>query len=328
MTAPATPPHETFQTADYDQAGEYLTGIFGGTIRLAGHKKGAPFRLDRLVARTLSISTATHVGAIECTAESMPVLMLGRPCTAIVDYRSGSAEHRFGPNDVYVSNRAEDQPTVQAGWRNGAVQAATFPFALLDQVAATAQTRRPEPIRFPDLRPHSPAAGHQVAATLDFLVATLRDQPDAAGQSLVVGAAGRLLAATVLSTFPNTAFTEPTIEDRHDAHPATLRRAIGFIDDHAHLDISVADIAAAANVTIRALQYAFRRHCGTTPMGYLRRVRLHHAHRELLAADPTTGVTVTQVAAHWGFFHPGRFAAHYRASYGRRPYQDLAHEIR
>ncbi|WP_234365235.1 helix-turn-helix domain-containing protein [Streptomyces sp. RTd22] len=34
-------------------------------------------------------------------------------------------------------------------------------------------------------------------------------------------------------------------------------------------------------------------------------------------------VTVTEIAARWGFWHPGRFAALYRESYGRSPHQTL-----
>jgi transcriptional regulator GlxA family with amidase domain len=127
----------------------------------------------------------------------------------------------------------------------------------------------------------------------------------------------------VLTAYPNTVLLDPTIEDRHDSHPRTLRRAIAYIDDHAREDITVTDIAAAVNVTVRALQHAFRRHRATTPMGYVRLVRLRQAHLELLAADPTSGVTVTQVAARWGFFHPGRFARYYREIYGVSPYQTL-----
>lgn len=111
---------------------------------------------------------------------------------------------------------------------------------------------------------------------------------------------------------------EPTIEDRHDAHPDTLRRAVAFIDEHAHRDITVADIAAAAFVTIRAIQLAFRRHLDTTPLEYLRRVRLDHAHHALIAADAEYE-TVTAVAYRWGFSSPSRFAARYRATYGLLP---------
>ncbi|MFD0431516.1 helix-turn-helix domain-containing protein [Streptomyces zhihengii] len=53
-------------------------------------------------------------------------------------------------------------------------------------------------------------------------------------------------------------------------------------------------------------------------MAHLRLVRLARAHRDLRAADRrTTGVM--EVAATWGFAHPGRFAAAYRAVYGTAP---------
>ena len=131
-----------------------------------------------------------------------------------------------------------------------------------------------------------------------------------------------LLAASVLAAFPNNAHTDPTAQDRVDAHSATLRRAIAYIDDHAHEPITVADIAAAAHVTVRTLQYAFRRHLDTTPLGYVRQVRLSHAHRDLLAAGPDD-TSVVAVAARWGFPHPGRFASLYRDMYGISPSHTL-----
>lgn len=76
----------------------------------------------------------------------------------------------------------------------------------------------------------------------------------------------------------------------------------------------------------RALQAAFARQ-GTTPMAHWRRVRLQRAHDDLRAADPTTGVTVAQIAARWGFGHPGRFARAYATTYGRSPRVTL-HESR
>jgi transcriptional regulator GlxA family with amidase domain len=111
---------------------------------------------------------------------------------------------------------------------------------------------------------------------------------------------------------------EPTIEDRHDAHPANLRRALTFIDENADRGITPTDIALAARVTIRAVQLAFRRHLDTTPTAYLRRVRLDRAHRQLLAADPAV-TTVSSVAMRWGFASHSSFTAQYRATYGVAP---------
>jgi len=105
---------------------------------------------------------------------------------------------------------------------------------------------------------------------------------------------------------------------------ATLRRAIAFIDEFAGHDISAVDIAAGAHVTLRAVQHAFQRQLGTTPMAYLRRVRLERARQELRAASPAH-VTVTEIANRWGFPSPSRFTAHYRAAYGELPRDTLRH---
>jgi len=151
----------------------------------------------------------------------------------------------------------------------------------------------------------------------------IMSDPETAAAPLVVASATQLLAAVTLATFPNTALTDPTIEDRHDAHPATLRRAMTFIEENAHRDIAVIDIAAAAFVTVRAVQLAFQRHLGVTPLEYMRRVRLDHAHQDLKRASPGEGLTVTAVAYRWGFRSSSRFAAAYRAAYGVSPSRTL-----
>ncbi|MFD5409286.1 helix-turn-helix domain-containing protein [Streptomyces nojiriensis] len=138
------------------------------------------------------------------------------------------------------------------------------------------------------------------------------------GEPLVIDAVARMLAATVLAAFPSNARPDPVLADTRDATPETVRRAVAFIDSEPD-----AEIAAAAGVTPRALQYAFRRHLGATPMAYLRRVRLGLAHADLVAADPSRD-TVTAIANRWGFHHQGRFAAVYRAAYGVPPRCTLA----
>ena len=79
----------------------------------------------------------------------------------------------------------------------------------------------------------------------------------------------------------------------------------------------------AAHVTVRAVQLAFRRHLDTTPMAYLRRVRLERSYRQLQAAHPDDGTTVTAVAARWGFASPSQFAGRYRRTYGQPPSHTL-----
>lgn len=148
------------------------------------------------------------------------------------------------------------------------------------------------------------------------------DDDHTAASPLILGSAARLLAATALAVFPNNLLPEHGLTAHGGdgrTSPDTVRRAEEFLHAHAHLDIDLTDIAAACLVTPRALQYAFARHHDTSPMRYLRRVRLARAHQDLLDADPAGPVTVTAVAARWGFAHPGRFAAAYRRAYGQTP---------
>jgi AraC-like DNA-binding protein len=259
---------------------------------------------------------------------SYSVTPLGRICLCLVhegtirDHVFDGVEDAFGPGDV-VSFAPPDLP-YSGRVCNARYNITMLDPGLLDQVAAGAPGRRPEPVRLTGHRPHSPAAAQHLRHSIAYLRDHVLADPGLAGQPLIASTAAQHLAAGVLATFPNTAFTDPTATDRNDARPATLRQALAYIDDHADEPLTVADIAEAAHVTVRALQYAFRRHMETTPLAHLRRVRLSHAHADLLAATPQDGTTVADIAARWGFFHPGRFAAQYRRTYGRAPHRTLA----
>ncbi|HZZ51997.1 MAG TPA: AraC family transcriptional regulator [Pseudonocardia sp.] len=106
------------------------------------------------------------------------------------------------------------------------------------------------------------------------------------------------------------------------ARPAAIDNAIEYIQAHAAEPITVAQIARAAGCSVRALQQGFAGHLGSTPIGYLRSVRLACAHADLTTADPAH-TSVTDVSWRWGFTHPGRFAATYRAEYGQHPSRTL-----
>jgi AraC-like DNA-binding protein len=258
---------------------------------------------------------------------SYSVTPLGRICLCVVhegsvqDHVFHGVRDSFGPGDTVLF--APPELPYAGRICNARYNITMLDPALLDQVAATAGGRPRDRVRLTGHRPRSRAAGERLKTTIFYLRDHVLADPDTAVQPLIVSAGCQLLAASVLAAFPNTARTDPTGQDRGDAHPATLRRAIAYIDDHADQPITVADMAAAVHVTIRTLQYAFRRHLDTTPMAYLRRVRLAHAHHDLVAADPGSGATVGAVAARWGFAHPGRFAALYRAMYGTGPAETL-----
>jgi AraC family transcriptional regulator, positive regulator of tynA and feaB len=75
-------------------------------------------------------------------------------------------------------------------------------------------------------------------------------------------------------------------------------------------------VAAGAYLSLRSL-YALFAARGQTPAGYVRRLRLEGAHREL--ARRGTAGTVAQVAHAWGFRDQATFGRGFRAAFGRTP---------
>lgn len=105
--------------------------------------------------------------------------------------------------------------------------------------------------------------------------------------------------------------------------PRTVRRSIAYLALHLDGSVDSERLAAQSATSLRALQYAFRRHLDVTPMAFYRRLRLACAHRELSDSHPGDGVTVGAVAARYGFYNAGRFAAEYSDIYDLRPGESL-----
>jgi AraC-like DNA-binding protein len=96
-----------------------------------------------------------------------------------------------------------------------------------------------------------------------------------------------------------------------------VRLAEVFIGTHTGDDISLREIAAAANVSARTLQANFLRYRNTSPMEYLRAVRLDAVRNKLLFGG--RGLLVTDVAIESGFRHLSRFSLSYRERFGELP---------
>jgi AraC-like DNA-binding protein len=109
-------------------------------------------------------------------------------------------------------------------------------------------------------------------------------------------------------------------------NPRAIRTAAEIIEDEASSPLTVSSIAARCHVSVRSLQQDFRRYMGTSPMAYLREVRLRRAHQSLLESDPSV-TSVATVAYHWGFTNLGRFAAAHTARYDEPPAATLRRRV-
>ncbi|GAA4688139.1 hypothetical protein GCM10023215_25040 [Pseudonocardia yuanmonensis] len=277
----------------------------------------------RVMAPEIGFDDLDYSFDIGYSAEPQGLMIVCDVLSNTICTEGEDGEEVFGPGDQFLISRP-DLPYA------GVAHATRLQFTLLDpalltRVAATGKADAADPVRVLDHRPVSRQAAQQLRRSTAYVRDSVMAVPDVAQEPLVVSTASQYLAACVLHTFPTTAVATPSSVDRHDASPSAVRRAVAFIDADPDLALTLTDIARAACVTPRALQLAFRRHLDTTPMRYLRRVRLDHAREELRTATADDGRTVAGVAARWGFTH-SRFTQQYRAAYGELPSRTLCEE--
>jgi len=313
---------EVFETSDMEAAERALSDAYG-SMRISARGPRRGMRLARtLLTQAASLDHLTFTMSFDATAGPPGTLVFGELKSGLARYGPDGGDRRCRPGDVYLTARPGHP-------YNATIDDTEAELAVIDPALpawlAGAEPGSQRPVRFTGYEPVSPQAAAQWRATYAYVRDTVLANPDAAAYPLLAGSAAQLLAATALAVFPSNALTSPATADRRDASPLTLRRAVAFIEENAHLDITVADIAAAVCVTTRAVQLAFQRHLDTTPTAYLRRARLARAHADLTRASPGDGLTVTAVAYRWGFPSSSRFAARYRQAYGVSPSRILHH---
>lgn len=100
--------------------------------------------------------------------------------------------------------------------------------------------------------------------------------------------------------------------------PACVRRAEIFMQERFYEPLRIEDVVQASGVPMRTLYQNFLRFRGSSPMRYLRDVRLNRAKSEL---SKDTDATISSLAMDAGFRHLGRFAHDYWKMFGETPSQ-------
>ena len=305
-----------FESDDLEQTEEFLSAHYA-PMQIGSGSEQVTTRVARAASQEVTIDRL-DIG-FEMAYDGEP---LGRIC--LCDMQSGSIDSH-GPDGTAVEDfGAGDLFSLSPPDRGyaGTVSRARYTITMIDPVVLThvaSPARGHDTVELLGHRPVDSAAIGRLRAAIDHVDHVVLSDPAAAASELVRGSAVRYLAAQVLAAFPNSSTAGPSIADGRAARPAALRRAVAYIDATADADLSPAAVAAAAHVSIRSLQLAFRRHLDTTPMGYLRSVRMARARRELSAAQPGDGATVVGIALRWGFANQGRFGQAYQQAYGETP---------
>ncbi len=109
----------------------------------------------------------------------------------------------------------------------------------------------------------------------------------------------------------------PTLERRKKL----VDRACELMLGHADEPLSILEVCSRVGTSRRKLNYCFQDVLGTTPVKYLRSMRLNGVRRALKQAAP--GFTIQDIASHWGFWHLSQFAQDYKNLFGELPSETL-----
>ncbi|WP_063740125.1 AraC family transcriptional regulator [Amycolatopsis jejuensis] len=309
-------------TADPDEAVARLSDVYcPHRLRLVGG--GTGFRAHQTGGGLPELQLYdVGYGSCEVIVEPEPFddfILVSRPLSGRFAVRSAqegavATTHEAVVMDAYGA--------YQMQWKDGCrVAHLVVNRAALERVAAElAGFDEPAAVRFQLSLPQSASVGRAWSSVTGFL----REQLTPSGEVLGPLARAQLLrftAAALLDAYP-TSLRKSDAPRAGLATPATLRRAIAYIEHHADEPIGLLEIAHAARLSPRGLQAVFQRYEGTAPLAYLRHTRLLRAHAELKTADPER-TTVASVAVRWGFVNLGRFAAEHRKLYGCSPREVL-----
>jgi AraC-like DNA-binding protein len=315
-----------FTSTDPEHAYEMIRSRYSqSSFRISGHRERFEFHLRGTDTDHFTLERMRQTVAFHTSAAPSGALFVARPTAGRCDVRTGRHQVVFGPGETVLVDPLRPLQVDLDGVDYDVVR---LDLAATRRIAAELSGLAPETVRFWLARPVSASRERHWHAAAEHVRREVLGDSEIAGSPIARAEAFRMLATTLIHTFPNTALD--TLEDATrggpgEGEPAVVRRAIDYIERHAAEPIDVADIAAAAGIGTRGLQQSFRKHRDTTPRAHLVAVRLERAHRDLADGDPSRGDTVSAIARRWGFTHLGRFSTAYRHRFGRSPSDTLRH---
>lgn len=88
------------------------------------------------------------------------------------------------------------------------------------------------------------------------------------------------------------------------------------------LPLGVEEICDNLRIKRRTLNYAFARALGTTPLTYMRNLKLHKVRMDLITY-PNDRISICETASKWGFVHMSLFSKYYKELFGECPNETL-----
>jgi AraC-like DNA-binding protein len=305
----------SFRTSDLDMAHHYVAEAFSDHSLDARDHKSLQFELNVVPSPRLVIGRLGFGAGVRIDGPPIEFAYhFNIPEQGVSTVAQGGRKRTFRAGEAGVMFTPHEPVTIQ--WSDDCWQHhVQLPKAHLEQHAAKVVGHPIErSLEFDLTFDLDGDAGRSLRSTTRFLYAELTSPGGLAGMPAACYELESALMTQLLMTVPHQ-YSASMQTQRTRVRRSKIDDAIEYVDRHVDAYLTAPDLAAAVGVSQRCLQAGFQDRLGISPTGYIRSVRLDRAHLELTAGAGT----VTRVAAHWGFFHPGRFAQLYRERFGAHP---------
>jgi len=320
-----TPETLLFSSSDPRQVTRDVARVFKPhSLRVRGSDSGLRAQMSTIRRGNFSVSRLEYGADVEIDPDRLDDFFLVQiPVAGSADIACGGVRFESTPRAASLVS-----PTLPLRmlWRAGNAQICVrFERAFVEQHCASHLGHAlGAPLSFdPNLALEGPSARYflkLLALCIDEL--TLARDDDGRIHPLMFDRVGDQFAASLLSALlygQTHSFSDELLRPAGRVAPHCVRRAEEYIHERYREHVTVERLAEVAGVSARTLFAGFREFRNTTPMAYLKDLRLDKARQSLLAGGAADVAQVTNIALDCGFSHLSRFAASYRSRFGETP---------
>ena len=309
--------HVLFESQDRDEAREHVARVFcPHELRLPRGEGALAARQHLVPLGRASLSYLSYGTSVAIDPEpSRPFYLVQMPLWGSARIRVGRREFDSSPRVASVINPSDP---LRMTWSEDCGQLIVrFERSFVESLLASylGHTLR-HALRFHCELDCRSERGHHWLQLVHYIVNQLESAPAGAFGPLAIRQLEQTLLALLLEAQPHD-YSEELLQAAGGCAPRHVRKAAEFIEANVAESIGIDEIVRASGASLRSLYAGFRRFRGTSPMEFLRAQRLQRVRKDL--RDAPGGTTVSDVAARWGFYQFGRFAAQYRQLFGETP---------
>ncbi len=319
---PALERFEVKKTRVIHEAAQVMSQLFGEHSIVVGGQDAANFCLTYHAAtlKEISFGYFDYRVRVELRNLSADSYYLFMPTSGSGRFQQGSCEHKTSTIGAFIANPKtlfnlkleSDSPHLFLRFSPKLVE---------HQVSKVLGRTLKDSVHFECSFDLSKACSWRWHTAVQLLHEELYSQDSLSHNPLRIDALEEYLAATLLLLQDSnySTYLQPVGIERSSR---TLRLAIKYMQENLCEEITLEEIANDIGISQRSIQKAFRDELHSSPMTYLRDLRLDRIQLEILSS-PDRAVKIGSIARKWGVNHYGRFAKAYKDRFGESPSETL-----